>query len=149
MSRVQRVEYYKAAADHWRDAIRLQKDRCQSIDSDPRKKRHDLEFYVVSVQRLIEVGRQIRDRLRSPKMKGALKSFEERWPRFKELRNVQEHMTGPSGDYPLGILYFDHAATNLKTGSVEYVVHIHDMEHSVEMLYSAICDALGPETTDA
>jgi hypothetical protein len=51
-SKAERVEYYKAAAEFWREAIRLQKQRCLEAKADSSTSRFDLNFYAVSVQRL-------------------------------------------------------------------------------------------------
>lgn len=145
-SRAKQVEYYKAAATFWREAIRLQSQRCLEAEADADTLRLDLNFYVVSVQRLREVARQIRDRLRLNSVRPALETFDRQWPRFKELRNREEHILGPSGQHPLGIWYFSHAVVDLQPyGKVEYIVHLKTMESSVDELSRAIQDALAAE----
>jgi hypothetical protein len=148
-SRAKRIEYYREATAFWREAIRLQKQRCLEAKTDADTIRLDLNFYVVSVQRLREIARQIRDNLRIDSMRPALEKFDARWPRFKELRNSEEHILGPSGRHPLGIWYFRHAVVDLQPfGKVEYIIHIESMEPSVNELFDAIQEALAVEVVD-
>lgn len=106
----------------------------------------DLNFYIVSVQRLREVARHLRDRLGIQSVRRALQSFDTRWPCFRNLRNLEEHVLGPTGDHPLGIWYFRHGVADLKPeGRVEFVVHLESMEASVDELFQAICEALETE----
>ncbi|HRQ39283.1 MAG TPA: hypothetical protein PLD25_15355 [Chloroflexota bacterium] len=143
LSRAKRIEYYKGAAAFWHEAILLQGQRCLEAQADADTIRVDLNFYVVSVQRLREVAVQIRDRLRQDSIRPALERFDTRWPRFKELRNSEEHILGPSGHYPLGIWYFRHAVVDLQPyGKVEYIVHLEAMESSINELFIAIREAL-------
>jgi len=147
-SREERIEYYKAAATFWREAIRLQRQRCLEAKADADTSRFDLNFYVVSIQRLREVARQIRDRLRQDSVRPAIEAFDARWPRFKKLRNTEEHILGPSDQYPHGIWYFRHAVADLRPyGKVEYIVDLERMESSVDELFRAIQDALATEPT--
>lgn len=147
-SREKRIEYYRAAATFWREAIRLQRQRCLEAEADADTTRLDLNFYVVSVQRLREVARQIRDRLHQDSVRPALETFDARWPRFRELRNVEEHILGPSDRYPYGVWYFRDAITDLQPhGKVEYIVHLERMESSVDELFRSIQDALAPESS--
>jgi hypothetical protein len=77
-----------------------------------------------------------------------LEKFDARWPRFRELRNSEEHILGPSGQHPLGIWYFQHAVVDLHPfGKVEYIIHIEAMESSVNELFDAIQEALAMEMT--
>lgn len=143
-SRAKRIEYYSAAATFWREAIRLQSQRCLDTETDDYTIRFDLNFYVVSVFRLREVATMVRDRLCEDSVRPALEAFDAQWPRFKELRNVEEHITGPSDRlYPYGVWYFRHAITDFQpNGKVEYIVDLKRMESSVDELFRAIQDAL-------
>jgi len=144
---LKRIQYYKGAAEHWREAIRVQKERCLEAKKDFRI---DLNFYVVAVFRLREVARQAKDRLNLPVLNDAIERFDARWPRFKELRNEEEHITGPSGQFPLGAWYFQNSVADLKAhGKVEYLVHIEHMESDVEALYGAICEVLDAELPES
>jgi hypothetical protein len=146
-SRAGRVEYYKAAAEFWREAIRLQKQRCLEATADSNTSRFDLNFYVVSVQRLREVARHIRDRLHVETIRPAIEAFDTRWPRFKELRNLEEHVLGPSSQQSFGIFYFRGSVVDLQAyGKAEYIVAVERMEGSVDELYNAIRDALETKT---
>ncbi len=147
---LRRIHYYKGAAEHWREAIRVQQKRCLESTKDSVLSRIDLNFYVVSVSRLREVARQAKDRLNLDLLNDAIERFDARWPRFKELRNEEEHITGPSGQMPLGVWYFQGSVADLKAnGKVEYLVHIEKMESDIEKLYSAICEILNTELPES
>lgn len=134
------VKYYRAAADFWLGAIRIQEDRCVRNGKTSFQERVDMNFYVVAVQRLREVARQVRDRLQIEEARQALDEFDGRWPRLKELRNSEEHVTGPSLDAPpTGIWYFGNSVADLRAGgSVEYIIRIEDAKPSVNKLHEAL-----------
>lgn len=142
-----RIQYYRGAADFWRAAIRLQQQRCLTNQKDPDVARADLNFYVVAVQRLREVARMTRDKLQIQLAGDALAQFDARWPRFRELRNDEEHVLGPSVNPPAGIWYFQAFVADLQDGGkVEYMIHVMDMEADIEELYQALCQILTPES---
>ena len=87
--RTDRVKYYRAAADFWFEAVRIQEDRCLLGGNTSVQERVDMNFYVVAIQRLREVARQVRDRLQIQEAGKALEEFDRRWPRLKELRNSE------------------------------------------------------------
>jgi hypothetical protein len=105
--------------------------------------RADLNFYVVAVQRLREVARMTREKLQIQAAADALDLFDQRWPRLKELRNLEEHVIGPTMNQPAGIWYFQEFVADLQNGGkVNYIVHVIDMEPDVEQLYHALCGLL-------
>lgn len=63
LPRPDRARYYLAAANFWFEAVHLQKARCQQREKSVVESRADLNFYVVALQRLLEVARMTRDRL--------------------------------------------------------------------------------------
>jgi hypothetical protein len=102
-----------------------------------------MNFYVVAVQRLREVARQIHKRLGIEEARGALDEFDKQWPRLRELRNSEEHVTGPSLDAPAGIWYFGDSVTDLQVGgSVKYIIRVEDAKPSVNKLHKALRELL-------
>jgi hypothetical protein len=105
--------------------------------------RMDLNFYVVALQRLREVARMARDRLHLQPAAQALELFDKKWPRFRELRNLEEHVLGPSLNAPEGIYYFGRFVADLQPdGKVEYIVDVIKTEPDIEQLYISLCMAL-------
>ena len=139
------IPYYRAAADYWYEVVGLQHSRCLKQSATSVQARADLNFYVVAVQRLREVAYMARKR---PGIEGAgqlLQEFDERWPRFRELGNDKEHVLSPSSGYPTGIWYFGDVEADLKSGAVDYIVSVRDMEPWVKKLYESLCDLLNEE----
>ena len=122
MSKARRLEYYRHAARFWLQASELQAGRCLS-SSVSDSSRADLNFYVVAVQRIREVARMSATRGQVLGAASALAAFDDEWPRFKELRNLEEHITGPGSEQPpFGIWYFGDAVADLgPSGSVQFV----------------------------
>lgn len=142
VSRTDRIRYYRDAADFWFGATQLQQARCLQAGKQSAESRVDLNFYVVAVHRLREVARMSHQRLGLEEAEQGLKEFDDRWPRIKNVRNLEEHILGPSGDAPTGIWYFDHAITDLQPGRVDYVVHIEHTQEAVSKLYKTLCELL-------
>jgi hypothetical protein len=87
-----------------------------------------------------------RDRLHIEAAEHALLQFDEAWPRLRELRNLEEHVLGPTLDAPAGIWYFSQFVADLRRdGGVEYVAHVERMDQAVEQLYQALCAMLVTE----
>jgi hypothetical protein len=143
------ARYYRAAADFWYEAVGLQQSRCLEESGTSIEGRADLNFYVVAVQRLCEVAHMAHKRLGIEGARQLLTEFDERWPRFRELRNQEEHILGPSGGYPSGIWYFGDVVADLQPGGgVEYIVSVRDMEPGVHRLYESLRDLLDAEQKD-
>lgn len=137
---VERLLYYRGAAEFWYSAIRLQQQRCLQRNADPVARRADFSFFIVAVQRLREVARMLRNRARLDAASTALFEFDGAWPRLKELRDSEEHILGPGRRPPLGIWYFGEFAADLKPGgNVEYVAHAEQMMPAIDRLYEQIC----------
>ena len=136
MTNVDRLNYYRRAARFWLNASELQRTRCLATPNDSDVARADLNFYVVSVHRIREVARMAADRGKVSGAQAAVSAFDSRWPRFQTLRNVEEHITGPSkSQAPYGVWYFSHAVADLRPGgSVDYLVRIEDTQVSVGSL---------------
>ena len=147
MSRIQRLEYYLLAVRFWLKASELQRTRCLQTSLDSAAPRADLNFYVVAVQRICEVARQAADRAKVSDAAIALNVFDAAWPRFKTLRNNEEHITGPSKDQPpYGIYYFTDVVADLGPGgSVEFIVRVEETQQSVRTLVSSLESALSSE----
>ena len=66
----------------------------------------------------------------------AVSAFDSRWPRFQTLRNVEEHITGPSkSQAPYGVWYFPHAVADLGPGgSVDFLVRVEETQVCVRSL---------------
>jgi hypothetical protein len=72
----------------------------------------------------------------------ALDEFNARWPKFRELRNLEEHIRGPSLDAPAGFTYFgDFVGDLLPGGTVDYVIDVRDTE-VIDRLYESLCNLL-------
>jgi hypothetical protein len=141
-----RMRYYRGAADFWREAARLQQNRCLQNHNDSTRARADLSFYVVAVQRLREVARMVNQRLKIEAAEQALAQFDNEWPEIKRVRNHEEHILGPSLDAPVGITYFRHCIADLQSdGNVVYIVDVERTSKAVERLYSALCELLVTE----
>jgi hypothetical protein len=136
MSNVDRLNYYRNAARFWLKACEFQRTRCLATQNDTDVARADLNFYVVAVQRIREVARIAADRGKVSGAQAALNAFDSRWPRFQTLRNVEEHITGPSkSQAPYGVWYFSHAVADLGPGgSVEFLVRVEETQVSVRSL---------------
>ena|SRR5687767_10576501 len=152
MSNEDRLNYYRRAARFWLNASELQRTRCLATPNDADVSRADLNFYVVSVQRIREVARMVADRGKVSGAQAALDAFDSRWPRFQTLRNVEEHITGPSkSQASYGVWYFSHAVADLGPGgSVDYLERVEDTQVSVrslaEELENLLSSALGVPT---
>jgi hypothetical protein len=149
MNNSRRLEYYRHAARFWLKASELQRSRCLAPSPDSEIARADLNFYVVAVQRIREVARMSADRGQVVEAGQALEMFDKEWPRFKGLRNLEEHITGPGTDQaPYGIWHFaDLVAELASSGSVEYVVRVEETQQSVRTLATALEDALASAVT--
>lgn len=136
-----RVRYYREAADFWLQAVHLQKGRLLPEGEDSDEARADLNFFVVAIQRLREVARQMDKRLKIEGAKEALEKFDGRWPRLKDLRNHEEHVLGPTqstASLP-GVYYFGPFVADLGPGgTVEYLVDARYMDSDVGELYESI-----------
>ncbi len=142
ISRPDRIRYYRAAADFWLEAIRLQQTRCLQA-SKSSQARADVNFYLVAVQRLREVARMARDRLKIEEARQALDKLDRQWPRLKELRDSEEHILGPALDAPAGINYFDEFVADLQPGGgVEYLAHARHMGTAINELHAALHKSL-------
>ncbi len=132
------IKYYRAAADFWLYAVRIQEDRCLQSGRTSTQQRVDMNFYVVAAQRLREVARQTHKRLHIEETGQALDEFDRRWPRLKELRNSEEHVTGPSLDAPAGVWYFNNSVVDLQGGNVEYIIRVEDARLAINKLHEAL-----------
>lgn len=144
MSQAQRLKYYRHAARFWLKASELQKARCLSPAQGSESTRADLNFYIVAVQRIREVARMAANRGRVSAARSVLGVFDAEWPRFKILRDLEEHSTGPSfSEPPYGIWYFSDAVADLGPGgSVEFIVRVEQTQESVCRLATALENAL-------
>lgn len=140
--RPDRIKYYQGAADFWLEAIRIQEGRCLQEGKTSVEERVDIDFYVVAVQRLREVARMVRERLQIKEAGQALNEFDKRWPRLKDLRDSEEHVTGPSLDAPAGIWYFGNSVADLQAGSVEYIIRVEDAKPSINKLHQTLHELL-------
>ena len=142
ISRSDRARYYLAAANFWFEVVQLQKARCQQEEKSGVESRADLSFYVVAVQRLLEVARMTRDRLGIREIGQAIDEFDARWPKFRELRNLEEHILGPSLNSPMGFTYFgDFVGDLLPGGAVDYVIDVRDTR-VIDRLHEKLCHLL-------
>lgn len=144
MSLHRRLEYYRAATRFWLSASELQRTRCLSASPDSDAARADLNFYVVAVEHIREVARMAADRAQVPDARSGLQAFDTQWPRFKELRDLEEHTTGiGSAQTPYGIWYFSGVVADLRPdGSVEFIVRAQETQESVRKLAAATEEAL-------
>lgn len=133
--------YLRGAADHCREAIRLQRQR---LDAGSPSARIDLNFYTVALFRLLGVAERAINLPDSQPVRAAFEAFNARWPKVKELRNDEEHFRGPHLDAPLGIWYFSRDVIEaLPGGRVRFVVDPEEMEPDVDRLYQVLCKFLG------
>lgn len=138
-----RLKYYLATAEFWFYASELQIQRCLCSKTDAKTSRIDLGFYVVSVQRLREVSRMMNSKAKLSEAKTALELFDSEWPKIKELRNNEEHILGPWGNYPKGVWYFNDLVAELHDGGkVVPILRIHETQNSVTKLFNSLKNIL-------
>ena len=143
VSRSDRIRYFRAASDFWLEVTRIQKTRCLQESGSPTESRADLNFYVVAVQRLREVARKVDRQLKIQEAGQALDEFDKQWPRFKKLRDLEEHVNGPDLNAPAGIHYLGNSVADLQGGGrVEYIVHVEYMETAINKLHEDLCRLL-------
>lgn len=77
----------------------------------------------------------------------ALTAFDDEWPRFQSLRNLEEHILGPGSDQPpYGIWYFGDAVADLGPGgSVEFLFRVQETQQSVRTLAAALENVLSSD----
>lgn len=144
-------KYLSAANDFWMEAIQFQVKRCEAKHEGPRDYAFEVIFYATAVQRLREVARMAASALRLREAKDALSAFDERWPNFKNLRNVLEHILLPASDSDtghLGITFFPGTIADLRPGTVDYLIDTRDAAISVAELYQRLAKALGSVTSE-
>jgi hypothetical protein len=117
------------------DAARLQRRRILAGDAS----RHDLDFYILSVWRLVELARQARDN----EVAGASDIYDgmlSRWPFLREVRNWWTHARGMEWT-----TWFGGSVYRLQSdGGAVPVIDVKDDHDDVERFYDALCLALGP-----
>ena len=147
MGQLKRLKYYQGATRFWLQASELQRSRCLAPSSDSAAARADMNFYVVAVQRLRELARLCADRANLPNARALLTQFDNQWPRFRELRDKEEHSTGPGADEaPYGIWYFSDVVAELgRGGSVSFLVRVDDTQESARHLARGIDELLTTE----
>ncbi len=140
MSGSNRFLYYLEGAQFWLKASELQRTRCLEGTGDSDIARADINFYVVAVQRIREVARMAADRSRVSGAREALVDFDTVWPRFEELRNLEEHITGPSSkEPPHSIWYFRDLVAEWEPGlAVSYLIRVNETQEPVRKLVTAL-----------
>ena len=140
--------YYLAALSFWLEAMALQRSRCEGRHDGPRDSMADIIFYVVCVQHIREVALQASRRLSLVTATTALEVFDARWPTFRNLRDVLEHLLPVkpvdevSGHF--GVTFFPGSIENLLPGgNVEFLVEIRDTTDSARTLARELENALG------
>lgn len=117
------------------EAARLQHSRVLAGGAS----RHDIDFYLLSVWRLMELARQAAD----SDVDGAAEvrdGMMERWPLLGEVRNWWIHARSVEWT-----TWFSDAVYRLEAGgSTRPVIHVRDDQADVERFYDRLCAALGP-----
>jgi len=143
--------YFLAVAEFWMEAIRLQEKRCEMKHEGSRDFVADVIFYLVAVQHLREIARMASERVGAAKAKAALDAFDQRWPKFKHLRDLIEHILPPESDPNaghFGVSFLPGSIVDLRPGGeVEYLIDVRDANPSVEALYKGVTEALQSGTT--
>lgn len=93
--RSDRACYYLGAANFWFEAAHLQKARCQQPEKSGVESRADLNFYVVAVQRLLEVARMTRDRLGIREIGQAIESLTRDGPSLRSCETWRSTSLAP------------------------------------------------------
>lgn len=138
MSLQRRLMYYQGASRFWLESAELQANRCLNPLPNSQTARADINFFVVAVERIREVARLSADRAGLSGARAALERFDAAWPRFRELRNLEEHSLGPGAEEaPYGIWYFSDQVTELGPGgSVRSLVRVRETLESARRLAS-------------
>jgi hypothetical protein len=80
--------------------------------------------------------------------KKALGDIDQRWPNFKNLRNILEHVLFPESDHGaghFGISFMSGSIVDLKPGGeVDYLIDVRDAAPSVMALNQSLAKALRP-----
>lgn len=122
-------------------AARLQRDRCRACPPglDPR---HDLNFYVLAVDRLVSCANKAATNCGVAAASAAKVRFEEAVPLARLAQPVWA--PGPSGQPWVGDLWRG-IMRLLPDGGVEYLVDPrHEHHEAAERLYAELADILGP-----
>jgi hypothetical protein len=143
-------KYLEAANEFWIEAVQLQANRCEKAHEGPRGFVADVAFYVVAVQRLREVARMASTTLDLTDAQKALDNFDQRWPNFKHLRNILEHIllseSNPEAGH-FGISFMPGSIVDLRPGGeVDYLIDVRDAAPSVKVLNQSLAEALKPAT---
>ncbi|HEX3529682.1 MAG TPA: hypothetical protein VH988_21705 [Thermoanaerobaculia bacterium] len=138
--------YFLAAAEFWMEAIRLQGKRCEAKHEGSRDFVADVIFYAVGVQHLREIARMASERVGAAKARAALDAFDQRWPNFKHLRDLIEHVLPPESNPNaghFGVSFFPGSIVDLRPGGeVEHLIDVRDAALSIEALYRGLSEAL-------
>lgn len=129
-------------ADHAIVAARLQRDRCTACPPglDPR---HDLDFYVLAVDRLVSCANEAAANCGVAAASAAKVRFEEAVPGLRHWRNQYGH-PDPPGSHGW-VTYGEAIMRLLPDGGVEYLVDPrHEHHEAAERLYAELADILGP-----
>ena len=117
------------------EAARLQHHRILQGDAS----RHDVDFYILSVWRLVELARQARD----SDVTGAGDIYDEmvtHWPFLQDVRNWWTHARGMEWT-----TWFSDGVYRLQPGGGAVpVIDVKDDHEDVERFYERLCLALGP-----
>lgn len=129
-------------ADHAIVAARLQRDRCKARPPalDPR---HDLDFYVLAVDRLVSCANKAATNCGVAAASAAKARFDEAVPGLREWRNQYGHPDRPGSHG--WVTYGEAIMRLLPDGGVEYLVDPrHEHHEAAERLYTELADLLRP-----
>lgn len=134
----------RGAAEFWAEGCRLQADRLDpknTTQDSLKNARHDLNFYVVAATCLQNVARRVAKR-GLPDVQAALDAFTDRWPRFRELRNLEEYSDGTIEGASL-VAYFHRQVSDLRPdGSVIDLVDVEEMQPQIERVSRTVMKSL-------
>ena len=134
--------YLIASNDFWMDAISYQGKRCRSRHDGEREFAFDLMFYVTAVQRLREVARMAATSLKIDDAQSALELFDQQWPKFRDLRNLLEHLLLPN-TVESRIEFFPGVIAEVdEQGQVSDLINVEETASSIEELHAKLAVAL-------
>jgi uncharacterized protein (UPF0305 family) len=128
-SQVEQLMFYRDASIFWRRTAQRQLERCLESADNREQNRADMEFYLVAVARIREVAHQAKNR--KVEVRAAIKTFDDRHPQFRELRNAAEHLLGHSSD--LQVIYFADGVWVDGEGFHPPVIELEDHDHVEEL----------------
>lgn len=129
-------------ADHAIVAARLQRERCRACPpgQDPR---HDLDFYVLAVDRLVSAANKAATNCGVAAASAAKVCFDDAVPGLREWRDQYAH-PDPPGSHGW-VTYGEAIMRMLPDGGVEYLVDPrHEHHEAAEHLYAELVEILGP-----